>query len=732
MNRMPWRSLLIASAVALMPTAGFAQFAGLGGNRQEQPVSRQQPVTFTADSVQYDRNTGIVTATGHVEAWQNGHILRADKVTFDRNSNVAAASGHVVLQEPDGQVLFGNYVELTQGMRDAVMRGMSATLAENGKLVANGARRLSGEINEMSRAIYSTCNLCVKDPTAPPFWQLRAGSMVEDLQNKRIEYYDAFLDIYGVPVMYFPYFSSADPSVKRASGFLVPSFGTSKHLGEFFSLPYYWVLDDQSDLTIVPTLATAAGPNVDFDYRRRFNDGTMNIETSMGRDQGSAQGVIFASGSFNLNDTWRYGFNIQRASSEAYMRDFHFSGWADVLTSSVYAEGFGPGAYSKIDTRLYQGLVTSVISSNLPVVIPRYEYSYFGTPDQWGGRLSLDINSFNVLRQVGTNTQRAGGSLNWERPFTGQLGDLWKLTFHVDAAQYVASDLNKQPNFSTVSSDVTARAEPTGALEVRWPLVRQGWGTQTIEPIAQLVMGPNTGSSQANKWIPNEDSLDFQFTDANLFALNRFPGIDRLEGGLRANVGLHGDWTVNGTMLDALVGQSYREHVDETFPLGSGLQDHVSDIVGRVTFVPSSWLDFNSQWRLDHDDFKVRYSNQTASFGHPILRLTAGYLYTSFNPYNLFENPGPPPPSFFTPRNEVTLGVSSSFGRWNFSAYGRRDIEDNKMIAAGLHAQYEDECVILSANYDRRYVSIDGDNGATTLLFMITLKTVGQFGFNAL
>ena len=77
-------------------------------------------MAFTADEVSYDRDHGLVTATGNVEAWQNDHIIRADKVTFDRNTDVVAAVGHVTMIEPDGQVLFSDYAELTQGMREGV------------------------------------------------------------------------------------------------------------------------------------------------------------------------------------------------------------------------------------------------------------------------------------------------------------------------------------------------------------------------------------------------------------------------------------------------------------------------------------------------------------------------------------------------------------------------------------------------------------------------------------
>lgn len=731
--------LLLAGLLGLIAMPATAQFAGIGTSRTVRPISRNEPVTFTADSVEYNRDAGIVTATGHVEAWQNDHVLRADKITYDRNTNVVAASGHVVLLEPDGQVVFSDYAELDQGMRDGVLRGMRAILAENGKLAANGARRTEGKINELSRAVYSTCNLCARDPDKPPLWQLRAYKAIQDVENKRIEYEDAVLEMYGVPVFWFPYFSHADPSAKRESGFLVPSIGNSSHLGQFLSVPYYWDINNSSDATITPTLATKAGPALDVLYRQRFNNGTLRVDTSGAYDQGAFQGAIFARGSFVYNDTWRYGFDINEATSADYLRDFNIANHGNsVLASAIYAEGFGQGAYAKLSTLFFKGLDASVNDPELPYVLPRYQYSYFGTPDSLGGRLSVDTNDFNVLRQIGTNDQRASLSLNWERPGIGAFGDIWKLTLHADSEAYNADDLNQEPNFAPVDNADTARALPTAALEMRWPLLRDSTslGSQLIEPIAQLIIAPNTGSSGYRN-VPNEDSVAPEFTDANLFALNRFSGIDRLEGGVRANLGLHTAWYFpGGAVFDGLVGQSYREHRDDTFPAYVGLNDHVSDIVARAYFAPSGFFDLTYRTRLDHKNFDVRFADALAGFGPSWLRLNAGYIYTSYDPFYLYDAPstyeslGYGNPN--TPRNEAQVGANTHLGPWKVSVSARRDLQTSQMVSLGGDGSYEDECFILDLKYFRRYTSINGDHGDTTVLLEITFKTVGQFGFNAL
>ena len=211
------RVVLITCGIA---TPAFAQLGNLTNHPAAGSLTKNEPVTFSADEVDYDKDKAIVTAAGHVEAWQNGHVMRADKITFDRNTGVAAATGHVVLLEPDGEVLFADYAEMQNNMNDGILKDMRALLQQNGKLAANGAQRTGGQINEMSKVVYTTCNLCAKDPTRPPLWQIRAVSAVQDLEHKKIEFTHATLEMYGIPVAYFPYFWNADPSVKRESGHL--------------------------------------------------------------------------------------------------------------------------------------------------------------------------------------------------------------------------------------------------------------------------------------------------------------------------------------------------------------------------------------------------------------------------------------------------------------------------------------------------------------------------------
>ncbi len=756
---------LLAAGLGVQPaTAQFARITSGGPGSDN-----NAPVTFQADNVSYDRDHGLITATGHVEAWQNGDVLHADRVTFDRNTNVAAAHGHVSIVQPDGEVMFGDYAELTQGMKQGVIEGMRGLLTANGKLAANGARRYEGKVNDLSRVIYTSCNVCAQHPQDKPLWQLRAYDATQDLEHKRIEYRDMYMDILGVPVFYLPYFSMSDPSVKRQSGFLIPNIAfSSDYLGSFVSIPYYYVFGPSSDITLTPLVATNSGPQLSADYRRKFNNGVVRIQAALAYDSStgtkgsspvavpaqqlnSLEGYLFINTDWAWNDHWHYGADINVATAANYLRDYRIPGYgADVLGSTLYIEGFGTGSYARLDALAFQGInQTTVNSSVLPYVLPRYQYDFLAPKDDFGGFLRVGTEDFDILRPNGASDQRASLVVNWDRPALGPLGTKWTFTGNLQSEVYNANSLTLIPDYYTMNHATIGQALPTAAVRVELPLVRlqHDGGSQTIDPIVQLIAAPNAPNSNRDL-LPNEDSLNYNFSDTTLFQINRFDGIDRQDSGERANVGVHGNWTFgNGMYLDALVGESFRAHIDDRGmqPL-SGLEKHASDIVERLSFVPASWLDFTARARYDHDRGQVSFADFLVSGGVRLLRVSTGFIHSSTNPYyyddSNYRIPAQISQGFFLPRNEITVGASSAFGRWNLSAFAQRNLSEQqftpfngvingtKWVALGGNVSWQNECLIANLNYSKRYTFINGDNGDQSILFTLTFKTLGALGVN--
>src|SRR5437588_8425061 len=263
--------LLLVRAVLLLllgtwPAA--AQF-NIGGAKQD----KNAPVVFQADEVQYDEQLGLTVAKGHVEISQAGQILLADTVSYNQRTDTVTASGHVSLLLPTGEVMFADFMELRDSMNNAFAQNVRMLLADRSRLAANTARRTNGNRFELRRGVYSPCDLCKNDPTAPPAWQLRAREISDDKELKLIEFRDAVMEIDGWPVFYTPYMSQPEPSVKRASGFLMPSFGNSNTVGFHAAVPYYWVIDQDKDLTVAPRITTRAGELLAAEYRQRWGNG---------------------------------------------------------------------------------------------------------------------------------------------------------------------------------------------------------------------------------------------------------------------------------------------------------------------------------------------------------------------------------------------------------------------------------------------------------------------------
>jgi LPS-assembly protein len=694
-----------------------------------------QPVTFTAAEVEYDENRALVVARGGVEAWQGGRVLRADEFTYDRNTGVATARGNVQLIEADGQVVFADSVVLRNEFRDGVLEGLRALLVRNGRLAAAGARRTDGTFVDLARVVYSACDPCRDDPLAPPIWQIRARTATIDQAARQARYRDAAVEFAGVPLFWTPYLQHPTGGAPRQSGFLSPTFGITTFLGAFAEIPFYWAIDGSQDVVLRPLIATREAPNLGVEYRRAFNFGEISAEGSAGYLSGDAAtergfaGHIFSRGRFSIDETWRAGFDLNLASSERYLRIYRY-GARRLLTSGVFTEGFwGTEAYARVDARGFQGLRPTDDYTRTPIVLPNIYFDWQAPPDALGGIFTFDTWNFATLRESGTDTRRAAIRLGYVLPMADDLGGLWTLRAQSDLAAYNYSDLSGAPNFATgISSGSVATGNIRAALDWRMPFIRSAgaYGHQVIEPRLQLVTGPVTG---AQRDVPNEDSLDFEFTDANLFSLNRFNGRDRQEGGTRVDYALRGAWYFpNGGLIEGLAGASYRVQRDGgPFYRGSGVENRASDTVARARLMPLPWLEFMGRGRFAQEGGDLRFLDLSASVHlESGTSLTAGFLRT-------------PPVPYLTPmrtREEVAVGATQRLGFWRVSAFGRYDIDLGRPVAVTATAAYEDECFLLEARFLKRFAE-DPRTGNlypahTVLLFRIGLKTIGDFGFRAI
>ena len=604
----------VALGLAAVPAAGQAPpRLGEGG-----ADVRRTPVLVRADEMRYEQELGLVVASGNVEITQADRALLADAVTYDQKNDIVTASGRVSLLEPSGDVIFADFVEITGDLKDGVIDNLRMRMSNDARVAAAGARRIGGTRTEMRKGVYSACEPCKDDPQAAPLWQVKASRVVHDTETHDVIYNDAWVEFYGMPVLYTPYLSHPDPTVKRRTGFLVPTWGNDNRLGLFARTPYYFDLAPDMDATVSPMWTTDEGVLLAAQYRQRFTHGMLKTDGSItrghnDRDQGATRGHIDAVSRFDLDETWRGGAKYAYASDDTYLRRYGFPS-PPTLVSRAYAEGFRTRSYASANAYHFQGLRIDDAAGSTPIVAPLMDYNFVGEPGFFDGRFSLDGNLAAITRTEGADMRRASAKAGWQLPYTSDFGERYTFFVSGQADGYWVDDiaLRNRASDDTLHG-VTGRVFPQTGLDWSLPLVRGGRaGSDLVEPVAGLVYGPNVGQ---NRKIPNEDSRDFELDDTNLFRPNRFAGLDRLEGGARFNYGLRTATYFQQGYISAFGGQSYRPRRNIDFNQGSGLDDHFSDVVGRVEVMPVDELRLLYRFRLDKEELTPKRTEIGAIMG---------------------------------------------------------------------------------------------------------------------
>lgn len=687
-----------------------------------------EPVLIKADQLTHHQDLGTIVATGNVEIVQGDKILLADTVTYSEREDKVTASGNVSLTQATGEVLFADFIELTGGMRDGYLENLRALLTDNSRLAANAARRVDGNRKEMTRAVYSPCELCKTDPTRPPLWQIKAIKVIHDEVAKDIEYQDATLEMWGIPVAYFPTLTHADPTVRQRSGVLAPKLGRSGEVGFIVGVPYYWAIGPSQDLTVEPIMYSSEGGLVSTEYRQRFAKGRLSVVGSLGYldqregdtktgDQ-TVKGHIDASTRFDLTDVWRSGGELKRSSDRLYLKRYKL-GDPEVLTSRAFAEGFHGRDYMSLNAYSFQGLRASDIREQSPLMAPYTYYSYIGEPGRHGGRFSVDASAMSLTRDVGADSNRLAMTSGWTLPYTSPAGEIFTFQTLLYTDGYWTADVPDPAAPAAFFEDgFVGRIVPQMRLEWRYPWVRRDGGVRTvIEPIVGAVVSP-VGGNPAR--IPNEDAQVFELDETNLFRANRFGGFDRVSTGQRIDygikVGFHGDASRSVT---GLFGQSYAFQRDSAYVMGSGVNESWSDYVGRITASPGPYLDLIYRFRLDEDNFALRRNEVGLSAGPSWLRVDSYYLQVASRP---------DVPQIGQRRELATVVTTKLTEFWSAQARLIRDLgaSQDKNRLAGVTFNYGDECFAFAFDITRRYTTDGSLKPDTTAFVRLVFKNLGQ------
>ena len=783
--------------------------------------------TLQADRVTYDRNTGRVTATGNVRMTEaNGQVTTGDR--FELTDDFKTGFIESLRAEQTSKDRLGPVTTRFSAPRGERVDGES-TVFDLGTYTACEPCRENPEKpplwqvkaarivhnNEERRIYYENATVEVAGVPigwVPYFWapdptvRRESGFLAPRYIHTRALGYGAAL----------PYFWAIEPDKDLT---LSPTFLSRQ--GFLMQAEYRQrLLTGQYNIRVAGI--------------RQEGDSAF-LKSPYGAGGRDWRGSVETTGRFNINERWHYGWDIALLSDKWFLQNYKIRSESISLnyllpesTSKVYLRGAGDRSYFDLSAYYFQGLSYADWQKQLPGVTPVLDYDKrINAPEPLGGELRFQFNFANVNRQVtqftpssvynstlggataygiltnlpsfpyescvvfergrcivsglAGNFARASAEASWRRNIIDDAGQVWTpfAYLRTDAFfnspsinnGFYATGYDPVQNFIRGNEEVVGRVMPAVGLEYRYPFIADAgqWGTHTLTPIGQIIARPNEGHLGR---LPNEDAHSLVYDDSNLFSWDKFSGYDRVEGGIRANVGLqYNVVTPSGWTGSALFGQSYQVAGTNSFAgrdllntgSDSGLDRRASDYVGRIQVNPNDNFSLITRGRFDQHDFSLNgFEAQAVANFKPWLPVSGSLTYARYEAQPLqgypYRREGLRPGAAWqiTPNWSIGGSVLFDLDRYlevrdaNSLAYmkyvsdarygvdtaytaGLANLQYRKTDAytvaqTSLALTYRDECTFLSITYNQSpRLAVSGLRETDrTVLVRLELRTLGQ------
>lgn len=515
--------LLSALALCLWGPAVLAD-AGCQIPRPQVPAGDPEgaPMQVEADAATFHPETGQTVFEGHAELSQPGRRLQADRMTYQRDGDRLDAAGNVRLTQPDlvidgasasyrPQAGSGEVNDARFALPDSGARGEAAnvTLAGDGKIT-------------LTKPAYTTC------PPGARAWAIQADRMVLDRTSGRGTADGAHLQLGGVNLPALPEFSFPIDD-RRQSGVLPPSIGYGSSNGIDLTVPYYFNLAPNYDLTLSPRLMSKRGFLLGGEFRYLTPGSHDELRAEILPDD-----RVYAGDSLRGGVTWRHdgrpfaGWRSRVDASYVSDQDYLADLGNDLAASATtylerVAELSRHTLHSSVVMRVqdFQVLDPAVGADDEPY--RRLPQLLAGIDQPLGehGRLLLDAEYVHFDRSTGITGQRVDLkptlAMRWERP--------WGYLEPRAGVRYTDYRLSGNPGGDDSPDRFTSEFSLDGGLFFERPLTLAGRAmTQTLEPRLYYLYVPRVDQAD----LPVFDTERYDFRLDSLFRDDRFNGPDRV------------------------------------------------------------------------------------------------------------------------------------------------------------------------------------------------------------
>ena len=518
--------------------------------------------------------------------------------------------------------------------RDLVDEKKNIFLGENDPRIY--AVSSKGNENEviLNKAIFTSCKL---NDNCPP-WSIKAKKITHDRINKDIIYDNAILNIYDVPVFYFPKFFHPDPSVNRRSGLLQPRLNNSNVLGSSLNLPYFHVISDNKDLTFKPTIFDSDIYMFQNEFRQENENSSFitdfnyvkGYQSTISGD-GNRNSISHLFTKFDLNlglkdfTTSKINMFLEKVNNDTYLKVFENVLQVDDrfeedlkdknnLTSGVELALDNDNHNFTAGFTAYENLQEKN-NDRYQYILPFYNYSSSIFSDNKIGNLNLSSNGRNSLSNTNNLRSTITNSINYSS------SDLYSKNGFVNNFGIYFKNLNATgKNDSKYKSSFQSELLNIYEINTKLPLIKlNNLSTNYITPKISFRINPSD--------MKNHSTDNRLLTTDNIFDINRLGIADSYESGKSLTFGVDYKKEKKDEIekyLEVKLATILRDSEENKIPLSSTANRRASNLFGSVENNFSEFFNLKYDFALDNDFNKFEHNAVEAKF-------TVNNFVTSFN-----------------------------------------------------------------------------------------------------
>ena len=697
-------------------------------NKNKNLVYSSGTTTFIVDenynidtkNVYYDRNLSNISSDENtiiLDNENNTYNLK-DKFDFNTEKEIIKSKKSIIKDNNDNEYIFE---DLIINLKNNEIAGKEIKVDfknnyfgnnKNDPILKGRSSYSNNDELKIYKAVFSTCNTDNKKCRG---WELNSEEFKHDKNQKLFEYKKSWLKIFDYKLFYLPYFNHPDPTVKRKSGFLTPSYSSSDSLGTSINFPYFKVLDVDKDLTFSPRYYADKSFLLQNEYRQELKNSSIVSDFSFLIGEAGTKGHLFYNQIGNLNEQLSYEFNIQNIKDDNYLKTYKLVDTSPIINDDNLLKSNFDFDWTFEQTKLNTSFIVyedlSRSNDRYQYIFPKFNFSRnIDIPDNYNGSFTFESEGHNknynsnIIESVLINDflYKSNDIVNNKGVLTNYSLFLKNSNSYADNSEDLPEN-TKYNLFETIKVDLS------------YPLQKKSEKfTNYIKPKASLKFSPNGNTNISGK--------DLKINYDNAFSLNRISENDQVEGGESLSLGFEYqvnnnifiDQNLSSEIFKFRVGNILKLKEDNNLPLKSKLNKTRSDIFGDINLKLNEIIDIGYEFSYDKD---LKYSNLDSIN----LSLGANNFVTTFNYFT--ENH-----DFGDSENITNITTFNIHEENIFKFKTTRNLRDDFTEYYDLVYEYLTDCLSINLNYNKTFYragSLEPDETISFLLKIIPFTQIG-------